>query len=177
MPIVIVSRFVGVCTTSSAGDRNGDLPAEAWQTSYLKMKWDHPACRIRLAAEFSDSWEGTGSMTRTSKCETLRGPVLTLACFLYFPVRKGILMSTVRTFPSTLAGVDLRLVEHADDQVALQTHRRLAVNPFAFNNFCHFSKTLCLCRAHPLLRWFPAVWGLDDGNRKTAPLSIKSPSE
>ena len=58
-------------------------------------------------------------------------------------------MSTVRTFPRTLAGVGVRAVEHADDEMALQAHRRLAINPFAFNNFSHFSKALGLCRANP----------------------------
>ena len=51
-------------------------------------------------------------------------------------------MSTVRTFPRTLAGVGVRAVEHADDEMALQAHRRLAINPFAVNNFGHFSKAL-----------------------------------
>ncbi len=57
-------------------------------------------------------------------------------------------MSTVRTFPCTLTGVGIRLVKHADDKMTLQAHRRLALNPFAVNNFGHFSKALSFRRAN-----------------------------
>jgi len=81
--------------------------------------------------------------------KALRGPVLTLGLLLYFPVSKRIFVLTVRTFPRPLAGVGVRLVEHADDEMALQAHRRLAVNPFVVNYFSHFSKALSLCQANP----------------------------
>jgi hypothetical protein len=40
-------------------------------------------------------------------------------------------------------------MEHADDEMTLETHRRLAVNPFAVNNFCHFSTALNFSRVNP----------------------------
>ena len=81
--------------------------------------------------------------------KALRGPVLTLGLLLYFPVCKRIFVSTIRTFPRTLAGVRVRLMEHAHDEMTLEAHRRLAVNPFAVNNFCHISTALNFSRVNP----------------------------
>ena len=102
--------------------------------------------KVRPEGSRTTRTSGKELVQRTAS-KSLCGPVPTLGLLLYLPVCKRIFVPTVRTFPSTLLGVGIRLVEHADDEVALQAHRRLAIDPFAFNNFGHFSGILMFRRA------------------------------
>jgi len=71
-------------------------------------------------------------------------------------MRKKILVAATRTVPSTLYRVGAALVEHLHDQVTMQTHGRMTIDPFAY--FCgfrhdsHLLTSWSSCGLHPISR-------------------------
>src|SRR2546425_5577219 len=57
--------------------------------------------------------------------------------FLNFPVGEQILMATPWALPGSLYGIGAPLVEHLHDQVAMQTHGRMAVDHIGLCGLCH----------------------------------------
>src|ERR1044072_1484071 len=56
----------------------------------------------------------------------LGGFGLSANLLLNFPVREGIFMTASRAIPGAFYRVSSSLMKHLDDQVAMQTHRRMA---------------------------------------------------
>src|SRR5437867_9307169 len=58
--------------------------------------------------------------------------------FFDFPVREQILMAAPRALPRTFHRIGAAFVEHFHDEMAMQTHGRMTVDPFCFCGFGHY---------------------------------------
>src|SRR5437588_4172971 len=74
---------------------------------------------------------GSGGSTPAPR-NLLCGFGLSANLFFDLPVRKQIFVAATRTVPGTLYRVGAALVEHLHDQVTMQTHGRMTIDPFCF---------------------------------------------
>src|SRR2546428_408630 len=58
--------------------------------------------------------------------------------FFDFPVREQIFMAAPRALPRTFHRIGATFVEHFDDEMAMQTHGRMTIDPFCFCGFGHY---------------------------------------
>ncbi len=69
------------------------------------------------------------SYRKSPDCSRLRRFRFAPGLLLDLPVREQILVAAPGALPGTLHGICTALMEHFDDEVAMQAHRRVAVNP------------------------------------------------
>ncbi len=64
-------------------------------------------------------------------------------------------MAATRTFPGSFDWIGAALVGHLHDQVTMQTHGRMTIDPFCFCGFghdCHFQPPVLVAEIRPIFQ-------------------------
>ncbi len=67
-------------------------------------------------------------------------------------MRKKVFVAATRTFPGSFDWIGAALVGHLHDQVTMQTHGRMTIDPFCFCGFghdCHFQPPVLVADSIP----------------------------